>query len=271
MEDEIAERPVSDMTGSAQRLFENASREAGYDPDSKWMGGYVDYEWTHLRPLLKAYGLNPAGKRVLEFGCNVGASSIIMAAMGGTVTGIDVDAQMIKIASANALRHKMENLVEIIHVSDTRSQPFADDSFDLVIANSVLEYVATDELCSILGEIHRVMKPGGELFVCGTASRVAPREIHSGRWLVNYLPRWVDRISGKNLQRGLSPLRLARSIQDLFSNVYAGRWSRGRIAVHGKLSVPVRSFDLLCRIIRIAPGWLAPNIELVFTKIDQSA
>ena len=258
--------PAPDITGEAQKLFEEAARTAGYDPHDKWVGSYVEYEWTHLRPLLGVYGFNPAGLHVLEFGCNVGASSIVMAAMGGNVTAIDVDEQMIAISGANLLRHNLKDCVEIVHVTDTRAQPFADESFDLVLANSVLEYVAPDELPAILKEIHRVMKPSGRMLLCGTASRLAPREIHSGRWFVNYLPRWIDRLVDKKLQRGLSPFHLAKSLQGRFAVVPGGYWLNGRLAVHSSLSFSVRGFEWICRAIGIEPGWLAPNIELLLRK-----
>lgn len=266
MDIETAVLPVPDFTGSAQRLFEEAAHAAGYDPDNKWIGGYVEYEWAHLRPLLDVYDFKPAGARILEFGCNVGASSIVIAAMGGDVTGIDVDAQMTAIASANVLRHGLADHVKIVHVADTRSQPFASECFDLVLANSVLEYVRADELPAILQEIHRVMKPGGRLLLCGTASRLAPREIHSRRWLVNYVPRWIDRVSGKKLQRGLSPRHLARSLDGRFTVMPGDHWLKGRLAVHRKISPLVWVLERICRAIGIEPGWLAPNIELLLCK-----
>lgn len=42
---------------------------------------------------------------------------------------------------------------------DIQHMPFADDSFDLLLANHVLEHVDAPDLA--LAEIHRVLKPGG--------------------------------------------------------------------------------------------------------------
>lgn len=259
-------KPQPDLQSVAQNRFEKAVRAAGFDPENKWIGGYFDYEWTHLRPLFGAYDLVPSSGRVLEFGCNVGASSLVMAAMGGDVTGIDVDASMIEIASANAERHGMANKVVITHVADTRDQPFDNDSFDLVLANSVLEYVQSDELPAVIREIYRVLKPGGQFFICGTASRIAPKEIHSGRWFVNYLPRAFDRLMGKNLQRGLSPFLLARAIQGYFTDISSVGWRKGRVAVHGNLSFSMRMFDWVWHAIGVGPGWASSHIELLLRK-----
>ena len=259
-------KPLPNLQSAAQSKFEEAAHEAGFDPDNKWVGGYFEYEWTHLRPLLSAYNLTPHSKKVLEFGCNVGASSIVMAALGGNVTGIDINESMIEIATANVERYNMRNNIEIKHVADTSNQPFENDSFDLILANSVLEYVKPSDLPTIIKELHRVLKPDGQLFICGTASRIAPKEIHSGRWLINYLPSTFDRLAGKNFQRGLNPFLLARSIDGYFTHTLNSAWQKGRVAIHGNLSTSMRMFEQIWRTVGISPGWASPHIELLLQK-----
>ena len=163
------------VAASPEAEFRAIARDMGLDPDNRWVGGYVDYEWEHLRPVLAAYGIAPAGLEVLEFGCNYGASGIVMARLGAKVTGVDVDAANVRLANANVALHGVEDRAAALHVPDTRTMPFAEGSFDLVVANSVLEYVAPHELAAVIAEIHRVTKPGGQLLVLGTASRIAPR------------------------------------------------------------------------------------------------
>ncbi len=189
-----------------------------------------------------------------------------MAALGSDVTGIDIDKSMVSIASANVERHGMNNKIVIKHVADTRDQPFDNDSFDLVLANSVLEYVEPNELPAIIREIYRVLKPDGQLFICGTASRVAPKQVHSGLWFVNYLPRVFDRLMGKNLERGLSPFLLARSIDGYFTHTLGPVWRKGRVVIHGNLSFSMRIFDRIWRTMGISPGLVSPHIELLLRK-----
>lgn len=236
------------------------------DPDDKWVGGYVGYEWEHLGPQLANYGIVPEGLRILEFGCNVGASCIVLAAMGGTVTGVDIAAEMVAISEANIALHDMADRARAVHVADTRKLPLSEAGYDLVIANSVLEYVDPQHLDAIMAELHRVTKPGGHILICGTASRLAPREIHSGRWLVNYLPKLFDRIVGRSFQRGLSPRLLARTIKGRFDVVAHDKWLSGRRAVHGRASLAMRLVAGVARLLGIAPGWLSPNIELLLVR-----
>lgn len=249
-----------------QDAFRAAARAAGLDPDDLWVGGYVAYEWDHLRPVLDVYSIDPKGKSVLEFGCNVGASGIVMAKLGAQVTGVDVDPAFVRIAHANIALNGVDNRAEALHVPDTRAMPLDDAAFDLAIANSVLEYVPPEQLIAVIGEIHRVLKPGGRLLVLGTASRLAPREIHSRRWLVNFLPRAFDRLIGKDLQRGLSPFLLQRAISGRFEVECADRWVAAREVIHGKARPVVRAVNGLSRFLDIAPGWISPHIELMLRK-----
>jgi SAM-dependent methyltransferase len=250
-----------------QRAFADAARAAGLDPADRWVGGYVDYEWDHLRALLEVYGVRPEGLAALEFGCNMGASGVVLARLGAEVTGVDVDLAHVRIAQANIALHGVEERARAIHVADTRAMPFADGAFDLAIANSVLEYVAPDQLAEVMAEIHRVLRPGATLLICGTASRLAPREVHSRRWLVNYLPRTLDPLFGRALQRGLSPRHLARALRGRFEVRQGARWIAARRRLHGRASVPVTLVDRLGRMLGVAPGWLGPHIELVLRRI----
>lgn len=50
--------------------------------------------------------------------------------------------------------------------ADVRRLPFADGAFDLVVSNSTLDHFQTEEeLVTSLRELHRVVRPGGELLL----------------------------------------------------------------------------------------------------------
>lgn len=215
--------PVADAAFRAQ------AAAMGYDPDDRWVGGYVPVAWEEVRHLIAAYAGDPGGAALLEFGCNYAASSIVAAAMGAHVTGVDVDAEAIALARCNAARHGFADRIDLRHVPDTRRLPFADASFDIILCISVLEYVVPGELPAVLAELRRVARPGGLILVSGTASRLAPREVHSGRWLVNYWPgaldRWLLRRQ-EPLQRGANPLTILRAFRDYENLDLADRGTR---------------------------------------------
>jgi SAM-dependent methyltransferase len=253
--------------GDLRAQFRAAARAADLDPDDPWVGGYVDYERRRLPRLLAVYDIEPQGATALEFGCNVGASAVVLAGLGAQVTGVDVDAAHVRVAQANIALHALADRARALHVPDTRALPFADGTFDLAIANSVLEYVAPRQLGEVVGEIHRVMRPGATLLICGTASLLAPREVHSRAWFTNYVPRFLDPLFGQPPQRGLPPLALARATRGRFLPAETDQWLAARKAVHGRASFPVRLVDLVGRTVGIAPGWLSPNIELLLRRV----
>ncbi|MCI4662718.1 MAG: class I SAM-dependent methyltransferase [Neomegalonema sp.] len=185
----------------------------GADPENRWYGGYVAHEWDHLRHALLNAPMAIEGADLLEFGCNVGGSAVVAARLGAKVTGVDVNPDYCDIATANIAAHGLEDRAAILHCPDTRQMPFETARFDLIIANSVLEYVPPAIWPEVAKEIDRVLRPGGVVMVMGTASRLALQEVHSGRWLVNYLPREMDRLVGREYQRGMSPLALIRGFR----------------------------------------------------------
>jgi 2-polyprenyl-3-methyl-5-hydroxy-6-metoxy-1,4-benzoquinol methylase len=190
----------------ANRAFAALAESHGHKFEATFVGGYVEYEWKRGRHIFLEVPGTVRGLRTLEFGCHMGASAIVLDALGAKVTGIDVHGPDIGLAKLNAARHGVGDRIEFLHVPDTRELPFADGSFDLVTCNSVLEYVKPHELDAVLAELHRVTAPGGIVMILGTSNRLWPRDTHTKRWLVNYLPDVLRR----GLTRSVSPFRIKR-------------------------------------------------------------
>ena len=187
---------------SAHQAFEEQCRLLGEDPSDRWVGGYVDYQWDRLRLVLEAFRIDPGDREVLEFGCNVGASAVVLAHLGARVSAVDVSSGWVHLARLNAERYGIDH-IRFACIPDTRTMTFQDHQFDLVNCGSVLEYIEPRRRAAVQREIDRVVRPGGIILVGGTSSRLWPREIHSHKWLVNYVPRGLDRLWGKSLQRGI--------------------------------------------------------------------
>jgi len=103
-----------------------------------------------------------ATSRVLDVGCGGGNTACLIAEQyGSLVQGIDVSKVMIAKANERARRMGLEDRVEF-RVADAFELPFEDDSFDVVIVESVLTPLPGDK-SKALGEMVRVVRAGGRI------------------------------------------------------------------------------------------------------------
>ena len=121
----------------------SAERHEAYEAMFTWR--------QELEPLLAGADLQP-GQSVVDYGCGPGQLTVEMAgrvAPGGSVTGLDINADFVASASARLLEGPV--------------LPVGDASMDRVVCKSVLEYV--DDPAAVLAEFHRILKPGGRAHV----------------------------------------------------------------------------------------------------------
>ncbi|GAA3399107.1 class I SAM-dependent methyltransferase [Streptomyces roseoviridis] len=108
------------------------------------------------RPAMLALAGDVAGRRVLDAGCGAGPLSAALRERGAVVTGIDASAAMV------ALARRRLGADADLHVGDLAEPlPFADGAFDDVVASLVLHYL--EDWGPALGELRRVLRPGGRL------------------------------------------------------------------------------------------------------------
>lgn len=147
----------------------------------------VELHRQNLVPLLRGHGFGE-GKRVLDFGSGPGCSATAMAYdLGVEVTGVEPNAAVAPIARLWPHAYGVEDKVDFVFIIRTQELPYEDETFDFVVTSSSLEYIPHDR-GQYLREMVRVLKPGGRLIVAGTSNAAWPREVHSGTWLLNWMP-----------------------------------------------------------------------------------
>lgn len=99
--------------------------------------------------------------RVLDLGCSPGHNTMILTKLGFDVIGIDLNKFYLKKYNPNWL--DKFNLI-ISDVEKVRL-PFEDNTFNYVIFTEVLEHIAITNPVVIFNDIHRVLKPGGLLYL----------------------------------------------------------------------------------------------------------
>ncbi len=130
-----------------------------------------------------------AGHDVLEIGGGIGTDLAQFALHGAVVTDVDLAAGHLRLAEENFRRRGLQG--RFIH-HDAESLPFDDRSFDVVYSNGVLHH--TPNTAAVVGEIHRVLRPGGRAIVM----LYAENSLHYWRklvWLLGIKERLLEQMS----------------------------------------------------------------------------
>lgn len=136
-------------------LYETDPEQYGYFTSNKKFYSVVrssdDFYYKWLRD-------NATGKKVLDFGCGSGLSSIESAKFAGHVTGIDISPEAVRLAQEHAEAAGVAGNTTFV-VMDAEALKFASGSFDVVSVRGVLHHMDLD---AALGQIRRVLAPGGK-------------------------------------------------------------------------------------------------------------
>ena len=115
--------------------------------------------------------------RLLDVGCGIGTELAVAGERGWRATGIELAAASLRVARESGL--------------DVIAQPIAaaelaDASFDLVTVNHALEHIP--RVREALGEMRRVLRPQGVLFVSVPNLDAWPHRVGLDRWALAFNP-----------------------------------------------------------------------------------
>jgi 2-polyprenyl-6-hydroxyphenyl methylase/3-demethylubiquinone-9 3-methyltransferase len=215
--------------------------------------------------LLHRFGAGVPGMPALDVGCGGGLLAEEIARLGCRVTGIDPSANSL----ATARAHAIESGLTIDYGRATgEALPFEADRFDIVLCCDVLEHVSN--LDAVVGEIGRVLKPGG-VFLYDTINRnlvsriaviklaqdwlkMAPPNLHV--WEMFIKPSELQALLDANdldnqevvgLRPGGNPLQLVRALRRVKtgSMTYGElgrmtRWSRAKTTAISYMGYAIR-------------------------------
>jgi ubiquinone/menaquinone biosynthesis C-methylase UbiE len=126
------------------------------------------------RALTRLLGAPPHVRRALDVACGTGygAIGLAVAQLADEVHANDLSTEMVRHTRDNAARAGAR---VVLAQNDAERLPYADDSFDLVLARGALHHVP-DPLAA-LTEIRRVLQPGGTCIVLAEPTPGGERQV----------------------------------------------------------------------------------------------
>jgi malonyl-CoA O-methyltransferase len=161
-----------------RRSFDESSKDEEHFPST------IDPRIQHVQVLLKHFG-DLTDKRVLDVGCGKGRFARVLGEHfpGSEVWGLDISREMLRFVPAG-IHATAGSMTEL---------PFAAAAFDCVYATESLEHAV--EIEKAVGEMCRVLKPGGKLVIIDKNAE------HWGRFKTPAWERWFKREELENLLR----------------------------------------------------------------------
>ncbi len=148
-----------------------------YDPLLKW----VMREDTFKRKLVQQANIQPRMK-ILDLGCGTGTLTLMFKRTHpeAQITGLDGDLKVLDIAREKSCGADIQWDKGL-----ASSLPYPDSTFDRVVTSLVIHHLNTDDKRLAFKEIHRVLKPDGELYVLDFG---APHS-STARFMTTYMRR----------------------------------------------------------------------------------
>jgi ubiquinone/menaquinone biosynthesis C-methylase UbiE len=153
--------------------------------------------WTRMRLESVRLLVDPRpGERVLDVGSAAGAVTHYLSTFDCEVVGID--------SSEAGVRRARERYPELrFEVADAVALPFADGSFDKVVAADVTEHLDRATLRDMLGECRRVLVPGGTLSIHTPNPKHLIERLKAHDLILRQNPTHIGLRAGDELRREL--------------------------------------------------------------------
>ena len=145
---------------------------------------------------------------VLDLGSGFGGISCALSQRAGKVVSMDCSLKRLKLLDIRVKQEGINNIVPVCG-GDSMRLPFEDKSFDLVVLNGVLEWLAIfnpkdnprEVQLAKLKDIHRILKDNGSIYI-GIENRIGyvyflGGKDHNNIRFTNLMPRWMANMYSK--------------------------------------------------------------------------
>jgi SAM-dependent methyltransferase len=136
-------------------------------PGQSWEQRYRRYQHVlgtkYLVPLLRAWGVNPDGKKLLEVGSGNGGCGVAFHEAGASVTALEIDERLVAVSRECNAADGVGIEVHAGDIRDAGCPAFGNGPFDIVVMRDVIEHI--DEPRATLANIRNNLSPEGVVFI----------------------------------------------------------------------------------------------------------
>lgn len=147
-----------------------AQGKPGWDTSEN---GYAEFE-SETEDVISR-GNAPSGGLLLELGCGAGNMTVWFAQRGYTAHGIDIAPTAIEWARKRAAARNVQvqfTVGDVVQLSN-----YQNSQFDFVFDGHCLHCIIGEDRTRLLGNVHRVLKPGGYVMINTMCGPVFPEKI----------------------------------------------------------------------------------------------
>jgi SAM-dependent methyltransferase len=254
------------MTGNG--LDEEAVAAAWNRNAEQWtrdvQAGFDLYRELYTWPAFVRFMPPVDGRKIIDLGCGEGSNTRRFAGLGGSMTGVDLSAEMIRRAREAERQEPLGIRYEVGSFSDLSG--FADGEFDGAV--STLALMDGPDLPAALGASHRVLRVGATLcFSVLHPCFVTPalrwledghggyQGLQVGRYFdqAPFVEHWRFRRPGADAVQPFEVPRFPRTLSDYLNAVTAAGFRIARIGEPRPSEDPAREHPWLDRWYRHAP------------------
>jgi arsenite methyltransferase len=197
---------------------------------------YATRDVLHRRELVRAaLGARP-GDRILDVGCGPGFYvTELLEVVGdeGSVTGVDVSADMFTVAAQRAQGHGNVTF----HEADAASLPVPHASFERALCVQVLEHVR--DVPAALSEMHRALRPGGRVLVWDVDWATVSWHAIDRQLTQRALAAWDKHLTHPSLPRTLAAQLRDAGFEDVRMDAHAFATTELKPDAYGGSLVPL--------------------------------
>jgi 2-polyprenyl-3-methyl-5-hydroxy-6-metoxy-1,4-benzoquinol methylase len=271
-------------TNYSRQIIELLITRKGPERASQFLVHQVERCWF-LKPLFERLNRECRQLRILEVGCSAGHLTEFLneQAATGEIYAFDVDRAMVDVARLKQQELSLSKVKRIDHLSiyETRSLPYENDFFDVVIVAAIVEHLPFEARHLYVDEYYRVLREGGMIGFWDTPNRYYPFESHSvGLPLISLLPpqiayAYARLCKGAKMKEVSFPLFVRAGTGWRNSSYYELLPKSLMIDVadvsqeFGYQPGTGRLATLIAKVLRVPPSFFASRLNVVFRKLRQ--